>query len=75
MAPFDLDCPREQLEYTPIDSGTWGVTGCGKRTAEIDIKAAPHVFVVGVSEAWQVRRGAAIDRAALLDRVECRGVR
>jgi hypothetical protein len=32
MAPFDLDCPRAQLEYTVIDTGTVGVTGCGRRT-------------------------------------------
>jgi hypothetical protein len=37
MATFDLDCPREQLEYVKIDEGTWGVSGCGKRTKYVRI--------------------------------------
>ena len=37
MAPFDLNCPRESLSYTPIDSGTWGVTGCGRRTKYVKL--------------------------------------
>jgi hypothetical protein len=37
MAPFDLDCPKEQLSYTHLDEGTWGVTGCGRRTKYVRI--------------------------------------
>jgi hypothetical protein len=37
MAPFDLDCPKEQLAYAAIDSGTWGVTGCCKRVKYIKL--------------------------------------
>jgi hypothetical protein len=48
MAQFDLECPREQLRYTQIDQGTWGVEGCGKRTKYIKtcrqvVEAAPLV--------------------------------
>jgi hypothetical protein len=32
MAQFDLNCPRDQLTYTQLDAGTWGVVGCGRRT-------------------------------------------
>lgn len=37
VAPFDLDCPREQLSYTQIDDKTWGVTGCGRRAKYIEV--------------------------------------
>jgi hypothetical protein len=37
MAQFDLNCPREQLRYFQIDSGTWGVDGCGQRTKYVQI--------------------------------------
>jgi hypothetical protein len=32
LAMFDLDCPRNEIEYTQINETTWGVSGCGKRT-------------------------------------------
>ncbi len=37
MAPFDLNCPKQQLSYTKIDAGTWGVAGCGRRTKYVRI--------------------------------------
>lgn len=37
MAQFDLNCPREQLSYTQIDEGTWGVVGCGRRTKYVRV--------------------------------------
>src|SRR5690349_6145 len=37
MAPFDLNCAREQLQYTAIDADTWGVIGCGRRTKYIKL--------------------------------------
>jgi hypothetical protein len=37
MAMFDLNCPREQLSYTKIDDGTWGVVGCGQRRKYVRI--------------------------------------
>lgn len=30
-APFDLDCPAEQLTYKNLGSYVIGVTGCGRR--------------------------------------------
>jgi hypothetical protein len=37
IAMFDLNCPREQLSYTKIDDGTWGVDGCGQRRKYVRI--------------------------------------
>jgi hypothetical protein len=37
MAAFDLNCPKEQLSFQEIDSGTWGVVGCGRRTKYVRI--------------------------------------
>jgi hypothetical protein len=37
MAQFDLNCPKEQLRWTAIDHGTWGVEGCGKRVKYVTI--------------------------------------
>src|SRR5262245_23033471 len=37
MAEFDLNCRRDKLSYTQIDKGTWGVTGCGRRTKYVRI--------------------------------------
>src|SRR5436853_2127081 len=37
LAPFDLDCPREQLHYTQLTPTTWGVTGCGRRTKYVKV--------------------------------------
>jgi hypothetical protein len=37
MAMFDLDCPRDQLQYTQIDAATWGVAGCGRRTKYVRV--------------------------------------
>src|SRR5262245_48288002 len=34
-APFDLDCPREQLAYQRLDPKTMGVSGCGRRATYI----------------------------------------
>lgn len=32
MAPFDLDCPEDQLRFERLHKTAWGVSGCGKRT-------------------------------------------
>lgn len=37
MAEFDLECPRENLLYTSIDTHTLGVQGCGRRARYIMI--------------------------------------
>jgi hypothetical protein len=37
MAPFDLDCPRSEIEYTRIDEDVWGASGCGKRVKYVQI--------------------------------------
>lgn len=37
MAVFDLNCPKTQLAFTQIDEGTWGVTGCGRRSKYLRI--------------------------------------
>jgi hypothetical protein len=34
-APFDLDCPREQIVYQRLDARTMGVSGCGRRATYI----------------------------------------
>jgi hypothetical protein len=36
-APFDLDCPREQLAYQRLDPKTMGVSGCGRRATYIRV--------------------------------------
>ena len=36
-APFDLNCPREQLVYQRLDSATMGVSGCGRRATYIRV--------------------------------------
>jgi hypothetical protein len=37
MATFDLDCLRSQIEYTQLDTGVWGASGCGKRVKYVQI--------------------------------------
>ncbi len=37
MAVFDLNCPRGQLRYFPINDDTVGVEGCGQRTKYVRI--------------------------------------
>jgi hypothetical protein len=37
LAPFDLDCPRDEIEYTHIDEDVWGASGCGKRVKYVQI--------------------------------------
>jgi hypothetical protein len=34
-AAFDLDCESENLKVTPLGSGTYGVTGCGKKSVYV----------------------------------------
>lgn len=36
-APFDLDCPAEQIEYQRLDSSTIGVSGCGQRATYVKV--------------------------------------
>ena len=36
-APFDLNCPREQLVYQRLDPRTMGVSGCGRRATYIRV--------------------------------------
>jgi hypothetical protein len=36
-APFDLNCPREQLVYQRLDTRTMGVSGCGRRATYIRV--------------------------------------
>jgi hypothetical protein len=37
MAPFDLNCPREQVRYFQLDDETWGVRGCGRQAKYVKI--------------------------------------
>jgi hypothetical protein len=36
-APFDLNCPREQLRYDRLDKNTMGVSGCGRRATYVRV--------------------------------------
>ena len=36
-APFDLNCPREQLSYNRLDKKTMGVAGCGRRATYVRV--------------------------------------
>jgi hypothetical protein len=36
-APFDLNCPREQVVYQRLDARTMGVSGCGRRATYIRV--------------------------------------
>jgi len=49
MAPFDLDCPKDQIKYTHIDDGVWGAAGCGKRT-----KYVQDCREMGLQSPWTV---------------------
>lgn len=34
-APYDLNCPRNQLVYDQLDNSTMGVSGCGRRATYV----------------------------------------
>lgn len=37
MAPFDLNCPYEQIEFIKIDEQTVGARGCGKQVKYVKL--------------------------------------
>jgi hypothetical protein len=36
-APFDLNCPREQVRYERLDKNTMGVSGCSRRATYVRV--------------------------------------
>lgn len=42
-AAFDLDCPKEKLQLTLIDSKTRGVAGCGRRATYV-VQIVPGTY-------------------------------
>jgi hypothetical protein len=40
---FEMQCPREQIQITPLDGNQMGVTGCGRRVVYVLVPYAGWV--------------------------------
>jgi hypothetical protein len=45
---FDLGCPADRIVVTPLGDDTWGVSGCGKKAAYINVPRVGYVNNLGV---------------------------